>query len=226
MALEYNDPAGGTDSSVGGQIRTDYFVKKSLVELKKETYFGSLASVQSMPKNFGKKIKLYHYLPLLDDANINDQGIDAAGVTTTRSVTIKIQVGGVNGGVSGAYNGATHYVEAEAASDGAALTAARTKANIKMCELAGYDITAVAYDTYAETKAVVEGLTPAWIVTEYAGVARNGNMYGSSKDVGTISGKLPSLSETGGRVNKVGFTRVELEGTISKFGLTNVALAA
>lgn len=34
-----------------------------------------------MPKNMGKKIKRYVYVPLLDDANINDQGIDAAGVT-------------------------------------------------------------------------------------------------------------------------------------------------
>jgi N4-gp56 family major capsid protein len=45
-----------------------------------------------------------------------------------------------------------------------------------------------------------------------------GNLYGSSKDIGTISGKLPVLSETGGRVNRVGFRRIELEGTIAKFG--------
>jgi len=45
-----------------------------------------------------------------------------------------------------------------------------------------------------------------------------GNIYGSSKDIGTILSKLPSLSETGGRVNRVGFTRVEIEGTLEKFG--------
>ena len=43
-------------------------------------------------------------------------------------------------------------------------------------------------------------------------------MYGSSKDIGTISGKLPVLSESGGRVNRVGFKRIELEGSIEKFG--------
>jgi N4-gp56 family major capsid protein len=32
-------------------------------------------------KHFGKEIKVYHYIPLLDDRNINDQGIDATGVT-------------------------------------------------------------------------------------------------------------------------------------------------
>mgnify|MGYP000879285153 CR=1 FL=1 len=32
-------------------------------------------------KHFGKEIKVYHYIRLLDDRNINDQGIDATGVT-------------------------------------------------------------------------------------------------------------------------------------------------
>jgi hypothetical protein len=34
------------------------------------------------------------------------------------------------------------------------------------------------------------------------------------------------LSESGGRVNRVGYTRISLEGTIEKFGLTSVAMAA
>ncbi|WP_207850232.1 N4-gp56 family major capsid protein, partial [Pseudomonas sp. 21_B] len=46
----------------------------------------------------------------------------------------------------------------------------------------------------------------------------NGNLYGSSKDIGTIPGKLPVLSETGGRVNRVGFKRKEIEGSFEKFG--------
>ena len=46
----------------------------------------------------------------------------------------------------------------------------------------------------------------------------SGNLYGSSKDIGTISGKLPVLSEAGGRVNRVGFKRKEIEGTFEKFG--------
>ena len=80
-------------------------------------------------KHFGKRIKRYYYLPLLDDANINDQGIDANGV-------------------------------------------------------------AIA----------------------------DGNLYGSSKDMGSIPAKLPTLTEHGGRVNRVGFKRREIEGTFQKFG--------
>lgn len=128
MTMQYKNPPT-TASTVGPQINTQYYEKKALIEAQKEQYFTQLADVASMPKNMGKKIKRYHYLPLLDDANINDQGIDAAGTTIA-----------------------------------------------------------------------------------------NGNLYGSSKDIGTISGKLPALSETGGRVNRVGFKRKEIEGTLEKFG--------
>jgi len=46
----------------------------------------------------------------------------------------------------------------------------------------------------------------------------NGNLYGSSKDMGSIPGKFPTLTEFGGRVNRVGFTRIDIEGTLEKFG--------
>ena len=128
MSQQFKNPPA-TPSSIGSQITNEYYQKKALIEAAKEQYFGQLADVTSMPKNMGKKIKRYHYLPLLDDANINDQGIDAAGATIA-----------------------------------------------------------------------------------------NGNLYGSSKDIGTITGKLPVLSENGGRVNRVGFKRKEIEGTLEKFG--------
>ena len=129
MTRQYNDPAGGTPSNVGAQLRNEYFQKQALIEARKEQYFSQLADVTAMPKNMGKKIVRYHYIPLLDDGNVNDQGLDAAGA-----------------------------------------------------------------------------------------VIANGNLYGSSKDIGTISGKLPTLTENGGRVNRVGFKRKTLEGTFEKFG--------
>lgn len=132
--IRYNDPVGGVKSDIdkgtgGRQINTEFWHKKSLIEAAKETYFGALADTTSMPKNFGKKISMYHYLPILDDRNVNDQGINAAGVT-------------------------------------------------------------------------------------YVG----GNLYGSSKDVGVIAGKIPLLGETGGRANRVGTSRKVIEGTMQKIG--------
>lgn len=131
--LNYNAPKEGQKSSIDGagsdQMQMFFWLKKAIVQARREQYFTQLASVTNMPKHFGKSIKVYEYIPLLDDRNINDQGIDANGVTIA-----------------------------------------------------------------------------------------NGNLYGSSKDVGTITNKLPTLTENGGRVNRVGFTRIEREGQLHKFG--------
>lgn len=131
--LNYNAPAEGAKSTIDGagsdQMNTFFWLKKAIITARKEQYFMPMASVTNMPKNFGKTIKVYEYVPLLDDRNINDQGIDAAGA-----------------------------------------------------------------------------------------VIANGNLYGSSRDIGNITSKLPVLSENGGRVNRVGFTRIQREGSIHKFG--------
>ena len=131
--LNYNAPADGNKSSIDGansdQMNTFWWLKNAIIESRKEQYFMPLATVTNMPKHYGKTIKVYEYVPLLDRRNVNDQGIDANGVTIV-----------------------------------------------------------------------------------------DGNLYGSSKDIGTIEGKLPLLTENGGRVNRVGFTRLELEGSIHKFG--------
>ena len=132
MAQKYNSP-NTTPSTVEGsgssQMNTFFWQRKALVEAKKDMYFTPMADTVSMPKHYGKEIRVYHYMPLLDDRNVNDQGIAASGATIS-----------------------------------------------------------------------------------------NGNLYGSSKDVGAIDSKLPTLTENGGRVNRVGFTRIQRTGTIQKFG--------
>ena len=87
MSQQYNNPVGGTASDIGSQIRTDHFIKTALIEARKSQYFLPLSGTTNLPKNMGKKIKKYHYLPLLDDANINDQGINAAGASTAMKVS-------------------------------------------------------------------------------------------------------------------------------------------
>lgn len=227
--IMYNDPAGGTPSEIGSQIRTDFYQKKALIEAAKQTFFGQLADVTAMPKNMGKKIKKYHYLPLLDDANINDQGIDAAGATTAREVTIEVTGGNVTAqpGV-----GAKRLFVGNGVSDAAALEAAQLAVItwIEQSVAAGglgsvlttKVSTAADYVEYTTTGGTFTTGSSAYDqgyrFNALPGVPGAGNLYGSSKDVGTITAKLPALSETGGRVNRVGFKRVELEGTIEKFG--------
>lgn len=131
--LNYNSPIDGQQSSIEGagseQMNTFFWIKKSIIESRKEQYFMPMSSTVNMPKHFGKTIKVFEYIPLLDDRNINDQGIDASGATIA-----------------------------------------------------------------------------------------DGNLYGSSRDIGTITSKLPTLTENGGRVNRVGFTRISREGSLHKFG--------
>ena len=208
---QYKNPPS-SPSSIGVQMEEFHWYKKALIEMAKEQYFGQMASVREMPKHFGKKIKQYHYLPMLDDANINDQGIDAAGVTTTRQVTIKI-IPSTAGGVSTVENiHLTHYAVGEGANDAAALTAAQARALYIMTKELG--VVGADYAA-AKTDATNKGFT---IVDNLAAVPVSGNMYDSSKDVGYVTGKLPLLSETGGRVNRVGFKRIDIEGSMEKLG--------
>lgn len=131
--LNYNAP-NVTPSTIdkGGnssQMNTFFYLKKAIIEARKEQFFLPLASSIDMPKHMGKAVKIYSYIPLLDDRNKNDQGIDANGA-----------------------------------------------------------------------------------------VIADGNLYGSSKDIGTITSKIPLLTENGGRVNRVGFTRITREGSIYPAG--------
>lgn len=218
----YNDPAGGDQSSIGPQFNDFYYQKKALIEARKKQFFSQMADTTSMPKHMGKRIKRYHYLPLLDDANINDQGINASGVANDDllEATIKIiKPTDADDAVVGDENiYITYYAVGQAATAALAADAA---------ELAAVDIfkqLGVFVTSYAATfTALTVTADPAWFITanadvEAAAVPQAGNMYGSSKDVGTIAGKMPALSENGGRVNRVGFKRVELEGSLEKFG--------
>jgi N4-gp56 family major capsid protein len=229
MAFEnphmYNDPAGGTPSDVGGQIRTDFYDRMALVEAAKEAYFGQLADVKSMPKNMGKTIKKFHYLPILEDRNVNDQGIDAGGVSTVagfvaNTTQVKVTVEWIKPAAEG---GMTFYFEglATGADHATALGLAKAEAEGTAWAWAiqeGYVAAATANYAAAVTALDAAGWTTNEVNWSGDGTVNYGNLYGSSKDVGTIQAKIPALSETGGRVNRVGMKRIQLEGTLEKFG--------
>ena len=208
----YNKPASGIPSDIGPQTNTQYYEKKALIELKKEQYFSQLANVTSMPKNMGKKIKRFQYIPLLNDANINDQGLNAAGATLTiTNFTIRYPRTVLS------VANASKVAAAAAINDnvGATLVAtagADSSASVGFATLTLVGGLQAVYLNATKKDAVIALLLGAIAQANY------GNLYGSSKDIGTITGKLPVLSETGGRVNRVGFKRKELEGSMEKFG--------
>ena len=197
--MKYGVP-GTTPSSIGGQLIPFFYQRKALIDLKKEQYFGQLADTTAMPTNFGKTIKRFHYIPLLDDRNINDQGIDATGYATANEVTIVITDPA----------GATRYAVAKGNDAAGALVAAKAKA-VDIFKNLGVYVT-----SYAATKTALTAAS--WTITEKSAVNQGGNLYGSIRDVGTISNKLPVIGESGGRVNRVGFTRLTVEASITNFG--------
>lgn len=206
----YNSPPG-VASDIGSQMNTFFWNKKAIIDAKKDMYFMPLADVMSMPKHFGKQIKVYQYVPLLDDRNVNDQGIDANGVTMTGArfvITYPLTVLAVaNAGKAAAVTaindnvGATLVAVAGADGSGGAGLATLT--------LNG---TAAIYLNATKRDAVLALALGASVKQDY------GNLYGSSKDVGTIVGRLPTLGENGGRVNRVGFKRLERSASLQKMG--------
>ena len=62
MALNYNAPIKGQKSSIdaGGnstQMRSFFWLRKAVIESRKDQYFMPLASTINMPKNHGETIK-------------------------------------------------------------------------------------------------------------------------------------------------------------------------
>lgn len=206
MGLQYNDPAGGNPSSMGNQLQTFFFQKQALIEARKTAFFGQLADVTNLPKNMGKAIKRFHYLPLLDDANINDQGINAAGVTISNSQYF-VQLPRLV---------ETFAVEANATAAAGAVNAIAGGLAVKSGSVTPWTVTYSTVSLPAATLSQANAVTAA--VKGSSAAQGSGNMYGSSKDIGTITGKLPILSENGGRVNRVGFKRKELISNLEKFG--------
>jgi len=83
MANKFNSggyEASPTNSSIGRQINDKMWSRKAVIEAKRIKTFSQLGSKLTQKKHYGDKIVKYHDLPILDDRNINNEGIDANGV--------------------------------------------------------------------------------------------------------------------------------------------------
>lgn len=208
----YNAPPG-IASDIGPQFNTFFWHRKAIIDAKKDMYFTPLADVISMPKHMGKTIKVFQYVPLLDERNVNDQGIDAAGVTMALteylvnfpSATLVVANAGKVAAAAAINDNVGATLVATAGADGSAGSGFATLALVGKLTAKYLNVT--------KANAVTALNLGATATIAY------GNLYGSSKDVGTIAGRLPMLSETGGRVNRVGFKRLERSGSINKMGM-------
>lgn len=217
--LNYNAPNGelstiDANGMTGEQLETFKYLKKSIVDSRRHQYFMPLASVENMPKHMGKTIKAYQYVPLLDDRNINDQGIDANGAVIYDKYRVVLPVDGSNEITFGSAGEAT---AAESAINALDSGNASTAAEVLTATNATFEVAGAgtgSNDVYMDLQDLVDAVPGA----TYDVLSGSGNLHGSSRDVGTITSKIPALTENGGRVNRVGFTRIVREGSLHKFG--------
>lgn len=212
MTQQYNAPTDSSPSSVGVQITTHAYERKALIEARREMFFGQLADVTSMPKNMGKEIKRFHYLPILSDSNINDQGIDANGATIVNT-TWKVRWPSATLVASNV----TKVAKRNAINDNVGTTLVATAGADDSAGTGYANITLVGslVATYLNSTK-----KDAAIATDLGASAYrdSGNLYGSSKDIGYIPSKIPLIHENAGKVNGVGMTRIDLTGTMENFG--------
>ena len=209
MASLYKAPPG-VASTIGTQFNTHYWDRKSLIDAAEQMFFSPLADVRSMPMHYGKELKVYYYVPMLDERNVNDQGIDANGVTLVET-EFDVVFPSLVVAIANASKAAAVVTIEDNTSGVTAVAGADDSAGAGFAEVTLSARTARYAD--ATDKDAVLALSVGAIAQPGLG-----NMYGSSKDVGTISAKMPTLTESGGRVNRVGFTRLERSGTLQEHG--------
>ena len=132
---KHGNDANGNFETKSVQLVPYAFLSKAINDTKYLRTFQQLATTREQPLHSGKTMKMYKYLPLIDDRNMNDQGIDANGLLM------------------------------------------QLDANTK---------------------------------------TGSGNLYGNSRSPGLVEQRMPWGREGGGRINRVGFSRVEISSVLKK----------
>lgn len=70
---------GTTTSTNGSNVRTEALIEKGIRTAKRDIIFEQLCDSRTLPLQHGKTLKVHKTLYILDDANVNDQGLDSAG---------------------------------------------------------------------------------------------------------------------------------------------------
>ena len=120
---------GTTTATSGANTITHFYDRMGIKAATDENIFAQVASRRNMPTKYGKTYKVSTWLHILDDANVNNQGLDKDGA-----------------------------------------------------------------------------------------VIADGNAYGSSRDIGTVTAGMPALAEGAGRVNRVGVVKKTIETSLKRLG--------
>jgi N4-gp56 family major capsid protein len=86
---------GGVNSSVGEQINDNSLSRFASIESMKKKTFSQMLATMTQPLHKGEKIKKWRQYNILHDTNINDQGIDAEGLTMDKTLWYSWDAAGV-----------------------------------------------------------------------------------------------------------------------------------
>ena len=120
---------GTTTATSGANTITHFYDRMGIKAATDENIFAQVASRRNMPMKYGKTYKVSTWLHILDDANVNNQGLDKDGK-----------------------------------------------------------------------------------------VIADGNAYGSTRDIGSVTTGMPTLAEGAGRVNRVGVVKKTIETSLKRLG--------
>jgi len=81
MAWTGNVYGGGTQATGGSHdnIRTDYYDRAAIKVAVEDLIYGKFVDSKTQKRNSGKTFKISRFLHILDDANVNNQGLDGEG---------------------------------------------------------------------------------------------------------------------------------------------------
>ncbi len=76
---KYGDGSATGGSTSGDNVRTDYFDRAAIEVAVEDLIYGRFVDQRTQQRNSGKTFKISRYRHILDDANSNNQGLDADG---------------------------------------------------------------------------------------------------------------------------------------------------
>ena len=192
MGVQYDGHqyGNGTDTATSGaNTVTHYHDRMGIKAAIDENIFSQAASQRNMPKRYGKTYKVSKWLHILDDDNVNAQGLGREGDADKYDTVDNLPLGEAGFKTQNRVFLTKDYANSAAASDAA-----------------------VAYEAIRNP----EG--PAVVPTAVNVVDNTGNQYGSSRDVGYVATRMPTLAEGASAVNRVGVTKVTIETSLKRYG--------
>jgi len=228
---------GTSTATNGSNVRVDYYDRAAIKVAVDDLIYGRYVDSKTQKRNSGKTFRISRFHHILDDANVNNQGLDGNGDVIGNTSYIYGNVAYANLAAANVVRDAelddydvailvtanatagtdtltiVSYVDAftGATIADATVEILRTTFEAQACNTAKDD----AVDIVLSENTILEFNKLGDVIDVTNG---GGNLYGSSRNVGDVVSAMPLLSEGADRVNRVGITRENFSATLVRQG--------